>query len=138
MCSSLQWLGNQDAARKRKSGGIRPGAWSCACVYTAQNLARKFLSQTKWEKLKLCVKWFLGHAVQRNVANRKMFLEKRGFMVYCGVTGASVHAPIQSNTMYAQMVGRYIYNIRLLEHPHSPILRYKKLPQGHSSPPCCM
>ena len=74
MCSSLQWLGNQDAARKRKSGGIRPGAWSCACVYTAQNLARKFLSQTKWEKLKLCVKCFINYAVQRTVVNQKMAL----------------------------------------------------------------
>jgi hypothetical protein len=86
MCSSLQWLGNQETTRKRRSGGMRPAAWSGACVYTDQNLARKFLSQTKWEKLKLCVKWFLYHAIKRTVANRKMVLEKRGFMVYCGCT----------------------------------------------------
>jgi hypothetical protein len=86
MCSSLQWLGNKGATRKRRSGGMRPGAWSCACVYTYKNLAQKILSQTKWEKLKLCVKWFLDHAIKRIVANRKMVLEKRGFMVYCGCT----------------------------------------------------
>jgi hypothetical protein len=51
MCSSLQWLGNQEATRKRRSGGMRPGAWSGACVFTDQNLARTFLSQIKWEKL---------------------------------------------------------------------------------------
>jgi hypothetical protein len=86
MCSSLQWLGNQEATRKRISGGMRPGAWSGACVNNDQNLARKFLSHTKWEKLKLCVKWFLDHAIKRIAANRKMVLEKRGFMVYCGCT----------------------------------------------------
>ena len=86
MCFSLQRLGNQEAARKRLSGGIRTGAWSRDCGYTDQNLARIFLSQTKWEKLKLCVKWFLDNVVQRIVANRKTVLEKLIFMVYCGCT----------------------------------------------------
>jgi hypothetical protein len=90
MCSSLQWLGNQEATRKRRSGGMRPGAWSGACVFIDQNLARKCLSQIKWEKLKLCVKLFLDHALKRIVANRKMVLEKRGFMVYCGCTYDSI------------------------------------------------
>jgi hypothetical protein len=57
----------------------------CLC-FTDQNLARKFLSQIKWDNLKLCVKWFLDHAFKRIVANRKMVLETRGFMVYCGCT----------------------------------------------------
>jgi hypothetical protein len=73
MCSSLQCLGNQEATRKRRSRGMRPGAWSGACVYTDQNLAQEILSQTKWEKLKLCVKWFLDHAINRIVANQKWF-----------------------------------------------------------------
>ena len=48
MCSSLQWLENQDSARKRQSGVMSTGAWSGACVYMDQNLARKLLGQTKW------------------------------------------------------------------------------------------
>ena len=32
MCPSLQWLGSQEAACKRRSGGMRPGAWSGACL----------------------------------------------------------------------------------------------------------
>ena len=32
MCPSLQWLGSQEAARKRRSGGMHPGAWSGACL----------------------------------------------------------------------------------------------------------
>ena len=74
MCSSLQWLGNKEDPRKQQSGGMRPDAWLCYCVYTNQNLARKFLSQTKWKKLKLCVKCFINYAVQRTVVNQKMAL----------------------------------------------------------------
>ena len=86
MCSFLQWLCNQEATCKRQYKGMRTGAWSGAWVYTNQNIAPKFICQTKWEKLKLCVKWFLDHAVQIIVANRKMVLEKQGFMIYCGCT----------------------------------------------------
>jgi hypothetical protein len=50
---------------------MRPGVWSGACVYTGHNLAQKFLSQTKWEKLKLCVKWCLDHDIKISVANKK-------------------------------------------------------------------
>ena len=32
MCPSLQWVGIQEVARKRRSGGMRSGAWSGACV----------------------------------------------------------------------------------------------------------
>jgi hypothetical protein len=70
-----------NATRKRRSVGMRPGAWPGACVFTDQNLARKFLSQIKWDKLKLCVKWFLDHALKRIVATRKMVLEKRGWFI---------------------------------------------------------
>jgi hypothetical protein len=86
MFSSLQWLGNQEATHKQRSGGMCPGAWSGACVFTDKNLAQNFLSQIKWEKLKLCVKWFLDHAFKRIVTNLKIVLKKRGFMVYCGCT----------------------------------------------------
>ena len=37
------------------------------------------------------------------------------------VTGASIHAPRQMNSMYVHMFRRYIYKTRLPEHPHSPI-----------------
>ena len=84
--SSLQWLGNQEAACKHRSGGMCPSAWSVVSVYTDQNIPHNFLSQTKWDKLKLCFKWFLDHDVQRIIANQKMVLEKFRFMVDCGCT----------------------------------------------------
>ena len=62
------------------------GSCSGACCFTDQNIAHKFLRQTIWEKLKVCVKWFLYHSVQIIVVNRKMVLEKRGFMFYCTIS----------------------------------------------------
>ena len=46
---------------------------------------------------------------------------------------ASVHAPRQRNGMYVQTVRWSIYETRRPEHPHSPIRRYERLPQGPPS-----
>ena len=46
------------------------------------------------------------------------------------VTGASVHAPIQSNSTYVHTVSRSIYETRWPKHPHFPIHRYQWLPLG--------
>ena len=54
------------------------------------------------------------------------------------VTGASVHAPRQSNSRYVQTVRQYIYKTRGPEHPYSPIRQCKQRPQGTSSWPRCM
>jgi hypothetical protein len=97
MCSSLQWLDNREANGKRRSGGMRPGAWSGACVFIDQNLARKFLSQIKWEKLKLCVKWFLDHAFKRIIANRKMVLKKEYLWFIVAALMISFHHILRVN-----------------------------------------
>ena len=52
-----------------------------------------------------------------------------------GVTGASIHSPRQSNSMYVQTVRWSIYSTRQIEHPHSPILQYEKRMQGPPSWP---
>ena len=44
--------------------------------------------------------------------------------------GASLHATIQRIRTYIQKFRRSIYNTRWPEHPHSPIHRYKRHPQG--------
>ena len=51
-------------------------------------------------------------------------------LVNHSVTGASVHAPIHRNSMYVHTVIRYINKTRRPEHAHSPVRRYKQLPQG--------
>ena len=51
------------------------------------------------------------------------------------VTGASVHAPRQRNIKYVQTFRRSIHDTRQPEHPHLPILRYERRPQGPSPRP---
>jgi hypothetical protein len=66
ICSRLQHYDNQDATRKRRPGGKIPGAWAGICVYTDQDLPRKFLSQVKWDRLLMTLEWF-ANIVRRHV-----------------------------------------------------------------------
>jgi hypothetical protein len=50
VASGVQKFGAQEAARKRREVGQRNGACAGKVVYTDQNLDRKFVSQTKWDK----------------------------------------------------------------------------------------
>ena len=52
-----------------------------------------------------------------------------------GVTGAYVHSPRHRNSTYVHTVRHSIYETRQPEHPHSPIRRYERHPQGPSSRP---
>ena len=51
------------------------------------------------------------------------------------ITGASVHEPRHRNSTYIQTVRQSIYETRQPEHPHSPIRRYERCPQGPPSRP---
>ena len=62
--------------------------------------------------------------------NEQSCLRRKG-----DVTGASVHAPINRNSMYIQNIRQSIYNTILPEHPHSLIFQYKQLPKGTASRP---
>ena len=53
----------------------------------------------------------------------------------CFVTGTSVHPPRQRNSTYIKTFIRSIYEIRLPEHPHLPILQWELRPQGPASRP---
>ena len=64
-----------------------------------------------------------------------MVISNLQFDIRSIVTGVSVHAPIQRNSTYVQTFRRFIYETRRPEHPHSPISRYKRRPQGPLSCP---
>jgi len=84
ICSRLQFLGNQDAARKRRRVGQRCGAWAGTVVHTDKGLVRPFFSQERWDKLKSSLAWMRSALGTR--ADRKKFLSARGFMVYASMT----------------------------------------------------
>jgi hypothetical protein len=79
ICSRLQFLGNQDAARKQRRVGQRCGAWDGTVVHTDKGLVRRLFSQERWNKLKASLAWM--RAALGTHADRKEFLSARGFMV---------------------------------------------------------
>jgi hypothetical protein len=79
-----EFLGNQDAARKRRRVGQRCGAWARKVVHTDKGLVRRFFSQERWDKLKALLTWMRSALGTR--ADRKKFLSARGFMVYASMT----------------------------------------------------
>ena len=75
-----------------------------------------------------CRKWILLHFGQLSSGlplKGQLWLRRKG----C-VTGDSVHAPIKINSTCVHMVRLSIYKTRRPEHPHSPIRRYERHPQG--------
>ena len=54
------------------------------------------------------------------------------------VTVASGNTPRQRNSTYVQTFRRSIFDTRQPEHPHLPILRYERRPQGPATCPCYM
>ena len=55
---------------------------------------------------------------------RRFTVEVHSFLrIKGGVTGESVHAPMQSNSMYVHKVIRSVYDTRGPEHPQFPIRR---------------
>ena len=46
----LQYLGNQDAARKRRPPTLTPGAWAGAVFKVGESFLRKTVTKEKWEK----------------------------------------------------------------------------------------
>jgi hypothetical protein len=81
--SRLQYLGNQDAARKRRAVSQRPGAWAGGVAYSDQNLLRKFISQVKWDKTKQFLAW-VWECLEINGGQleRTKFCSGKGFLVH--------------------------------------------------------
>ena len=52
------------------------------------------------------------------------------------LTGSSVHAPRQRNSVYLQTFRRSIYDNRRPEHSQSPIRQHERRPKGPASRPC--
>ena len=84
--SRLQYYGNQDAARKRREVGQRPGAWAGGVAYTDQGIVRKFVSLAKWEKAKEFLDWVNAHCLQKRDLDRAKFRSGKGFLVHMSLT----------------------------------------------------
>ena len=80
--SMIQYLGNQDAPRKRRGVSTRPGAWAGSVTYTDQRAARKLISQKKWDRTKDDLNWVAVNIENGSPMDRKLFRSKTGFLLH--------------------------------------------------------
>jgi len=86
LCSEIQHLGNQDSARKRREEAMRAGAWAGSVIFTDKGVARRFLTQERWDKLQSKIDWLLEALDNEKGIPYKEFLSARGFLVYASMT----------------------------------------------------
>jgi hypothetical protein len=79
--SRLEFLGVQDAKRKRRLVSQRPGAWAGGVIFSDQGVLRKFLSQKRWDKGKTLTTQLLESCRESGDFDRKFMLSARGFLV---------------------------------------------------------
>jgi hypothetical protein len=89
--SVLNWLGLQDAARKRRDSSQSPGAWTGAVIWTDGEDVWLLVSQEKWDRAKALVSE-MQELVRKNpeAMPRHRMEEIRGFPNYVFQTCTSM------------------------------------------------
>jgi len=91
--SRLQYLGIQDAARKRRPSSQSGGAWAGTIFEITKDTICKTVSQEKWEKGRSLVREFTERCndpQQPPRFNHKDLERKRGFLVHLSMTFSSL------------------------------------------------
>jgi hypothetical protein len=85
VASVMNWLGLQDACRKRRDPRKSPGPWAGSFVYSDSSVMVG-VSQERWDKAKLIIEW-IGESMEASTTIEFKKLESyRGFLVYLGRT----------------------------------------------------
>jgi hypothetical protein len=93
VASRLQYLGIQDAPRKRRPPSQTPGAWAGAVFSTQELRVEKSVSQAKWDKAKGLVSELLIQAVGNEAEHEfcyKRLEQVRGFLCHLTMTYESL------------------------------------------------
>jgi hypothetical protein len=93
VASRFQYLGIQDAARKRRPSNQNPGAWAGCVFKISPNKIGKTVTQEKWEKAKA-----IAEAIAEKVLSEgllpdlchKELERQRGFLVHLSMTFSSL------------------------------------------------
>jgi len=85
VCSTLNHLGIQDAARKRRDSSQTAGAWAGSVVYTTSEDVVVLVTTEKWNKGKSQLSE-MSALVNNNLVSRKRLQEVRGFLNYIANT----------------------------------------------------
>ena len=81
--SKLNYLGIQDASRKRRKCSKAPGAWAGGIIRTENNEVRVLISQEKWDKTKAILQELEEMVKERPLELDRHRLEQmRGFLNY--------------------------------------------------------
>ncbi len=80
--SLLNWLGVQDAARKRRDPSRTPGAWAGSIIHTAGGVVTVSVSQERWDKAKTIVDWIEKSMNEGEDIEFKKLESYRGFLIY--------------------------------------------------------
>lgn len=81
-----QYLGNQDAARKRSEVSQRPHAWAGGVVFTDLGICRKTLTQEKWDKVKAFLAWVEQGVRMGAPLEFNKFRSGKGFLLHVAQT----------------------------------------------------
>jgi len=87
VASKLNWLGIQDAARKRRDPCQDPGPWAGSVVQVSpEGAVTVSATQERWEKTRNIVEWIAGAIADSDTIEFKTLEKHRGFLVYVGRT----------------------------------------------------
>ncbi len=91
VASCLNWLGLQDAARKRRPPSQEPGAWSGSIVHSSSDQVEVLVSQERWDKAKSILSWIRAQMTEfDNTIDFKILESHRGYLVYISRTYPSI------------------------------------------------
>jgi hypothetical protein len=82
VASTLNSLGLQDAARKRREGSQTPGAWAGSIVLTSDGMVSIAVSQERWDKSRMILTWLHDHITSGLPIPFKTLESHRGFLIY--------------------------------------------------------
>jgi hypothetical protein len=91
VASNANYVGLQDAARKRRDPCTAPGPWAGSIVHTDRGQVEVSVSQERWDKAKNMILW-IDDALKSNECplNFKTLESYRGFLIYISRTYPSI------------------------------------------------
>jgi hypothetical protein len=83
VASTCNYLGIQDASRKRRAASQTPGAWAGSVIHTDGKSVYVLVSQEKWDKSKGMIRDTLREMEDNgNILDHKILERRRGFLLY--------------------------------------------------------
>jgi len=91
VASLINFLGLQDAARKRREPSLTPGAWAGSFVNTSDGFVSVAISQERWDKAKGILFWIQEQLQAGGSIAFKPLESHRGFLIYLARTDPAIN-----------------------------------------------